>query len=66
MSHSTTILLPSGRKLRSQTQRRFILVYDGDRHAPSIERRSDDPAKLRKLRFAGTVIIDTVTGAVIQ
>lgn len=63
-----TITLPSGRKIRSASQRQFVLITDGD-SAPRIVRRSDDLARLRQFRYsnwaATGVIVDQRTGQVV-
>ena len=65
---NTTLRLPSGRKLRTATKRRYVLVYDGvDRGlGPSVEKRSDATNTLRRASFRHTIIIDTETGDVVR
>ena len=57
--------LPSGRAIRSRSQRRYVLIYDG-RFSPCIIRRSNYPDRLRRERTTEEVIIDTVTGEVVR
>lgn len=63
----TTLTLRSGRKLRSASMRRYVLVHDDPERDPYVMRRSDTPATLRKVRRSLTTdyIMDTTTGAVL-
>ena len=67
MTH--TLALPSGRKIRSSSQRRFILVMDSMQTNPAILKRSDSLPTLRKHRFDknlfAAVIVDQVSGRVV-
>lgn len=60
----TTLTTPNGAKLRTRTQRRFIVVLCDDGH-PVIDYRTDDFGRaISKARArAGAVVFDTVTGA---
>lgn len=54
--------LPSGRRLVTQTPRRYVLVYDGEA-TPRVIRRSDNLTVLRNLRTRcpGSVLFDLTT-----
>ncbi len=65
---SATIVLPNGQKVRSQSQRRYIVVRVSDRFDPAIVYRTDDVARAvnRQHKDGRTthVVIDTVTQVV--
>jgi hypothetical protein len=59
-----TFTLPTGTKVRAQSNRRFVLVYDHQGKAV-IVKRSDSIDTLRKVKASQDFIIDTTTGKVL-
>lgn len=47
-----------GKPLRTETQRRYVLIDGGKDDKWFVVRRSDDPSKLRRMKKLGQLIVD--------